>query len=241
MKKIIFVPDNDKVVSLYGLPKPAKKTVPDWYKKTPKFYQETDKVSGLNFFDSGTTNSTIKGCVPFLDAITAGYIWELPVDLEFRKTDGITEIKWRYGGPDYISSHSNIQVEFMPVPEPSKDSSVFKFKFEYQIKTPKGYSTLFTHPLNNHNLIFRTFSGIVDTDKYNLSVQFPFQVHADFGDHLIVPKGTPVIQFIPFKRDDWTHEVEEFNPDTFEKRKYDFFSKISNSYKSQFWQRKNYS
>jgi hypothetical protein len=241
MKKITFIPDTSLVQELYGVPKPAKKYIPEWYLQTPKFYQKDDTTFGLNLSDSSSTNSTIRNCVPFLDAITAGYIWELPLDLEFRKIDGQVQIRWRYGGDKVISTHNITQFEKMPLPLPSKDPTIFKFEFLYKIKTPKGYSTLFTHPLNKHDLVFRTFSGIVDTDDYVLSVQFPFQVHADFGDHLIIPKGTPIVQFIPFKRDDWQHEIEPFNEREHEKNKYHFFSKIQNSYRSQFWHKKIFS
>ena len=47
------------------LPIPAKLNIPDWFKKlnhTPKL-------------------KTVKGCMPFLDALTAGYILKMPQDL----------------------------------------------------------------------------------------------------------------------------------------------------------------
>jgi hypothetical protein len=241
MKQIKFIPDNDEVKKIFGLPKPAKQCIPEWYKKTEKFYQKTDKEHGLHFSDARSTNTTIKSCVPFLDALSMGYIWELPTDLELRKTDDIIQIKWRYGKSNLISTHDKVQFEKMPLPLPSKDPSVFKFQFEYTMVTPKGYSTLFTHPLNNHDLPFRTFSGVVDTDMYEKSVQFPFIIHADFGKHIIIPRGTPIVQFIPFKRDKWEHVSEEFDKDKFEKANHKFFSKIQNSYKTQFWQKKSFS
>lgn len=238
--EITFIPNNPQVQDLFGLPKPAKKSLPNWYKEQKTYYQEGDKMGGLNINDVSSPNTTIKACMPFFDALTAGYVWELPVDLELRKVEDIIEIKWRYGSSNMVSTHTRVQVEKMPEPLPSKNKQVFKFLFEYRIKTPKGYSTLFTHPLNNHDLPFRTFSGIVDTDLYQIAVQFPFVVHADFGKHLIIPKGTPVIQFIPFKRDTWTHKVENWNTDTLEKEDYKLFSKIQHAYKRNFWQRKSY-
>lgn len=238
--KITFIPNHSEVQYLFGSPKPAKKSLPNWYKDQKTYYQEGDKMGGLNLNEPSSPNTTIKACMPFFDALTAGYVWELPVDLELRKIADNIEIKWRYGLSNMVSSHTRVQVEKMPEPLPSKNKQVFKFLFEYRIKTPKGYSTLFTHPLNNHDLPFRTFSGIVDTDSYQIAVQFPFVVHADFGDHLIIPKGTPVIQFIPFKRDKWTHKVENWDTQTLQKEDYKFYSKIQHAYKRNFWQRKSY-
>lgn len=241
MKNIQFIPDNDNVKQIFGVPKPAKRVIPDWYLKTEKFYQTEDKMSGLNLLDANATNTTMRACMPFLDSLTAGYVWELPVDLEFRKSETDVHVRWRFGNDKFISVHHKDQFPKMPAPVPSEYDYVYKFKFEYVIKTPKGYSTLFTHPLNRHDLPFRTFSGIVDTDSYDLSVQFPFQIHANFGEHLIVPRGTPVIQFIPFKRENWKHEVLEHDSVQFEKSRYRFFSKIQNSYKTQYWQKKSFS
>lgn len=238
--KIIFIPDSPQVEQIFGVPEPAKKSLPEWYLNTNRLYQKSDKINGLNYLNANATNTTIKSCMPFFDALSAGYFWKLPVDLELRKVENDISIKWRYGSDGFIETHHRDQFENMPLPFPSKNSSVFKFKFEYKIKTPKGYSTLFTHPFNSHDLPFRTFSGIVDTDTYPVSVQFPFVIHSDFGDHAIIPKGTPIIQFIPFKRDSWEHEVENYDEIQNEKAKYTLFSKIQNSYKSQFWQRKTF-
>jgi hypothetical protein len=238
--KITFIPDTPIVEQIFGIPEQAKKSLPEWYIETDRIYQKSDKINGLNLLNANATNTTIKSCMPFFDALSAGYIWKLPVDLELRKFENEISVKWRYGSDGFIETHHRAQFEKMPLPFPSKDSAVFKFKFEYKIKTPKGYSTLFTHPLNSHDLPFRTFSGIVDTDTYPMSVQFPFQIHSDFGNHAIIRKGTPIIQFIPFKRDVWESEVEKYDEIKNEKAKYTLFSKIQNSYKSQFWQRKTF-
>ena len=73
------------------------------------------------------------------------------------------------------------------------------------IKTPPGYSVLFTHPMNWHYLPFYSLSGVVDTDTYTMPVLFPFMMKNNFEG--IIPKGTPVIQIIPFKRDDWKSNI----------------------------------
>jgi hypothetical protein len=47
--------------------------------------------------------------------------------------------------------------------------------------------------------------GIVDTDGYNAAVQFPFII--DEGFEGIIPAGTPIVQVIPFKREDWKMQI----------------------------------
>jgi hypothetical protein len=44
--------------------------------------------------------------------------------------------------------------------------------------------------------------GIVDTDTYFGLINFPFVLN-DLSFTGIVPKGTPIVQVIPFKRENW--------------------------------------
>ena len=54
---------------------------------------------------------------------------------------------------------------------------------------------------------FHSFSGIVDTDKHPVPVNFPFVVKKDFEG--VIPAGTPIAQFIFLKRDTLEYEVCE--------------------------------
>ncbi len=56
-------------------------------------------------------------------------------------------------------------------------------------------------PLNRPNGVVEVFSGVVDTDVYVSPINFPFVAVAEDGVH-IIPKGTPLIQVIPFERKD---------------------------------------
>jgi hypothetical protein len=49
-------------------PIPAKLNIPEWYKKLEHTLQ----------------NKTVKGCMPFLDTLTAGYLLKMPQDLYLR-------------------------------------------------------------------------------------------------------------------------------------------------------------
>jgi hypothetical protein len=221
-------------------PKPASKFIPDWYKKTKRFLNN-DTTAGLDPI-SLSKNTTIKACMPFRDAMTAGYIWGLPTDLEIRKTNGNYFVRW----PVYesiIDEHPSKQYPLMPPPEIEVVNNVFKFVCDFYIKTPKNYSLLFTHPLNRTDLPFRSFSGIVETDKYDLPVNFPFQILANLeeGEILIIEQGTPVIQFVPIKRDKWIHQkLVESNPDRRQKASIVINKMIKNAYRNLFWVKKDW-
>ena len=212
-------------------PQPSVKSVPEWYKNTPEYLD----AQGKKIFTNGNTPHTVKKCIPVFDAITAGYMLYTQVDVQVSEQDGMPYFNW--AGQDAISFHP---VEQAPL-HPDKNGAPYpKWANPYAIKTPPGYSVLFVPPMHNPNGIFTILSGVVDTDTYKAPVNFPFVLN-DVKWQGIIPAGTPMAQVIPFKRDAWEHEIGsdkeriEQNIVT-AKLKTLFF----NSYKRQFWSRKEY-
>ena len=56
-------------------------------------------------------------------------------------------------------------------------------------------------PWARPNPVFQVLSGVVDTDVFAAPVNFPFFATAGDGVH-VLPKGTPLVQVIPFRRAD---------------------------------------
>lgn len=226
--------------AVLDIPKPAVMSIPDWYKNSPT-RMDGEKADGLSKETVAVSNLTIKGCSPFLDALSFGYIYELPFDIEFRK-DPIKGLGIRWATEmDLISGHTADQYQLLPDPVDGL-SGVLKWVFPFKLETPIGYSCLFTHPLNRHDLPFRTFSGVVDTDTYPGAVQFPFQLLSTIleKDIFILEKGTPLCQIVPFKRDDWDSSKEEYNELANKKAHFSLKSKIVRSYKTQWWNKKSF-
>jgi hypothetical protein len=63
--------------------------------------------------------------------------------------------------------------------------------------------------MNRYDLPFYTMSGIVESDVWGLPVFTAFFLKRNFIG--IIPKGTPIFQIIPFKRDSWELEEVETN------------------------------
>jgi hypothetical protein len=173
-------------------PQPASKFIPDWYKKMQSYINNEKKPSGY-----GETDATIKRCMPVFDAITAGYIITLPADVYVSIRDGRHYFQW--ASLDLVHFHS---VEQAPTHPLRNENDYPKWRIDWSIRTPKGYSTLFVQPMHRES-IFTIFPGIVDTDKYYAPVNFPFVMNDPKFEGLI-PKGTLLGQVIPFKRDNWT-------------------------------------
>jgi len=237
--KVKFEPFNEEMGLLFERPKPSAQTIPGWYKDMP-VHMDGEKLTGLNKESVAVSNLTMKGCNPFLDALTSGYTFTLPFDIEFRKDgEGRIGIRWATN-IDFIGGHGSQQAPGLPGPVGGTET-LLKWRPGWRVVTPKGYSTLFTHPLNRHDLPFRTFSGVVDTDIYELGVEFPFQLLNTIDqDIFILEKGTPICQVIPFKRENWESEEIEFDEKANKVNGFKLKSKIVRSYKSQFWQKKTY-
>ena len=60
-------------------------------------------------------------------------------------------------------------------------------------------------PVLNANLPLQFSAGIVNTDSYYNRINFPFFIKDKWKG--TIKKGTPLIQVIPFKRDEWEHDV----------------------------------
>jgi hypothetical protein len=190
------------------LPRPvaAVQGLPDWFKALPqKAFSAIHQKEVM----------TIKRCPPFIDAMTHGFLMPLAADLKVENG----EFSWQHDAPpgsltsytcSPIDFHDGSQVEGTPFHE--DDRFIVKFNNFWTIETPPGYSLMFTHPLNRVDLPFTTISGMVDTDVFpdNL-INFPARWD-DAGFSGVLPKGTPVAQCIPVKRESWTAQVAAMSP-----------------------------
>ena len=214
-------------------PKPATKEVPKWYKDTEEYVGGIRNVS----FEAEIPH-TIKKCIPVFDAITAGYIFYTQVDVSVTDSEGEEKIPY-YIWPSQqpLGFHPLTQGPLHPL---QKNAPYPKWNNSYAMTTPPGYSTLFVPPMHNPNNIFTILEGFVDTDTYKSPVNFPFVLN-DINWRGIIPAGTPIAQAIPIKRDSWKHRIgsdeERMEQERVVRKLRTLFF---NSYKRQFWHRKEY-
>jgi hypothetical protein len=236
MKKVKIIPTSENASLCYNIEK-SSLYIPDWYKESKQKVKGLEKYSLMPENASATT-STYKKCSPFLDALTNGYIFYLSQDIEVTvKDDGSPFIMWRNNLINPISFHTNEQWAGLPYPEDCHNF-IYKWDNSFIIKTPKKYSTLFTHPHNRFDLPFKTISGIVDTDKHNLQIHFPFFIKKNFTG--IIKSGTPLAQITFIKRDSWFKTNSKYDKDFVKKENFKFFANIERSYKNLSWQKKEY-
>jgi hypothetical protein len=171
-------------------PVPAKGVLPAWFRHLPA----VDK-SQLSATNNGIT---VKRCLPFLDAMTAGWFIPLAATVQLEISDGGHTVTagWEFDR-EMVSNHASFQIAGSPYePHPP-----MKFHNYWTIGTPSGWSCLFVPPINRPNDVVQVMGGLVDTDTYRSPVHFPFVAVAPDGVYTL-EKGTPLVQVIPFRRDD---------------------------------------
>jgi hypothetical protein len=232
-KNIKFIPNSEFADQFLDAPVPAASLIPEWFKKINK--KINDKLA--HRFPDGKSNKTVKACIPFLDTLTSGYIITAPCDIVFvdpNDYDGqriLWDVSW-----NVIEGHPPGQLGGMPLPE-GYSTEALKWTVPWGIKTPPGYSLLYTHPFNRFDLPFHTLTGIVDTDTFDVPVNLPFLIKDNFIGK--IEKGTPIAQVLPIKRDHWVSKKEEYHV------KNSLFIEsmrtiVDASYRLQWWNKKRY-
>lgn len=233
MPTINFLNYNIDKESMDNSPVPAIKAMSEWYKKIPKYNE--------NQLPDDPTISTVKGCMPFFDAMSSGYVFLTPCDIEFYIEDNIPKVKiFDDNFLDFVGTREPIKGFFHP-----KECYEIHFHWlpNWAVSLEDGYSAIYLNPLNRYELPFVTTSGIIDNDSMNARGQIPFFLkHTDKS--IFLQKGTPFVQIIPIKREDWIS-----NPISLTKEeslsKYEFalskYRSVKNGgYKAIDWNRKNF-
>jgi hypothetical protein len=224
-KKITFCAINKDMLEVWPHPKPASRFIPEEYKKLPRLENNNYLVR------------TLKTCVPFLDAMTFGYI--IPFDQDYLvdpTKDDFTVIPSNLESED-IGYHSKGQLPESWQKKAGENAG--KFINKWLIKTPPGYSCLFIKPMNRIENRFDIISGVVDTDTYISIINFPFILNKR-DKQFIIKKGEPMIQVIPFKRESWKSWTGFYIEKLHRKTIHKVSSLWIDRYKTMFWNKKSY-
>ena len=247
-KEIEFSAHEDYFAQKEDYPIPTKLNIPEWYKK----------------LEHTILNKTVKGCMPFLDSLTAGYLLKMPQDFHVRhnvdnkneKGENFKDSFQTFGLHDQtqllhakflnlnsgFDTHPIKQVEGAPFIDKNKNLPFYKILNPWKIKTPKGYSCLFVPPLNNSDDRFSIIPAIVDTDTFPNEINFPIVINGDKYPILetMIEKGTPYVQIIPFKRDSWKIKFKTREQKEVQNSRIFYGLKLLNIYKDRYWNKKSW-
>ncbi len=201
--KIKFIPAFKNFGAHLSPPEPAVRHVPEWYRGLAKFDKSNDDIllDPVNNLGTDGAQVSTKMCMPFFDATTAGYYYLLEDDLHIDIDEDGRPIMWWEGEVMLADKRPIIDIV---VPDNCHPIH-YGWRMNWYYETPPGYSVLITHPMNRYDLPFYVQSGIVESDIWGLPVFIAFFLKRNFIG--TIPKGTPIMQIIPFKRDSWELEV----------------------------------
>lgn len=230
-KRIVPYIEFASEIDYHCLPTSVKKHTPAWYKDMSLY------AHGNNIMDSNNPMNSIKRCMPFLDSLLLGYVLELWCDVLVTKTaDNKSHFSYRVE-PMVIEERPISGSITLPVPA-GHSAQRLAWKIPYYIRTPKGYSTLITHPFNRFDLPFTTLTGVVDTERVMYSGNLPFFIVSDFEG--IIPKGTPIAQVFPYKRENWNSKETSSLVQEGDKYERMAMSVINGFYKKTVWKKKEF-
>ena len=225
-------------------PVPIKFNLPDWFKK----------------LEHKTGHRTVKGCVPFLETLITGYLLKLPQEFILKHNtfssdnerqtqaifpsntvQGSEPIFAQYNLNHQVQVHSTAQLKNSPLVQKNKDLPIQKILNPWFIKTPPGYSCMFLSPLNNSDDRFSIIPAIVNTDTFDRCINFPYIVNGDKYPVIdeVVKEGTPYVQIIPFKRDNWKMTISDVSEEKLKEVTKDMYlkEKLLHTYRNIFWRK----
>jgi hypothetical protein len=183
------------LIDLLPRPVPAKAALPEWLRRmAPRMPSELH----------GRSIRTLKQCPPFVDAMSHGFMILLPCDLHVKQE----RFSWDWPLPPLVlqdhpraplSFHVAEQLQGSPLAREGR--SAIKFNGFWTIELEPGWSLMCTHPANREDLPFRLVTGLVDADRFvDIGINFP-ALWTDPGFEGVLPKGTPVAQCHPVRRE----------------------------------------
>jgi hypothetical protein len=215
-------------------PEPSIKNMPDWYKKAKNFIKDANNNEIISW----------KACPSMMDSYMTGYVLKTPCDINFFINDfGIIDVEVedkKY--KDFCQKREPINSHGFFSPQ-GYYKNHFAWHGYWGIETPEGYSCLFLNPINHFNLPFLNSSGIIDTDKVSVPGSIPFFILEGWTG--TIKAGTPYMQVIPFKKENWESLfLKEEYLNEFKKRinlqKVFRKTKRGGEYKKNFWNKKDY-
>ena len=215
----------------FPAPYPASRGVPQWLKDMP---MERPVAQATPQGQVAVQAPTVKQCPPFIEAMTVGYVIPLAGDATFTmNADGSLHVS---ATGRFVETQHPAQVQGSPI----QGLPIVKFMNPWVVKTPPGYSTLFTPLLNQFGFPFAVMSGLVETDTYYRPVHFPSGCLLRPGQSVTLPRGTPIAQAIPVRREEWQSQAVPWDVAARKQIETDMLAQRHDFYKDRHWRKKSY-
>jgi len=202
-------------------PAPASRHLPDWMRAVPTHLPDQ--------------TPTVKNCMPFLEAMNAGYVIALPTDITFVLEADRLRVDVAEFGAQVVGFHNGDQV----LGAPYGGTPIVKFHTPWVIRTPAGYSTLVLPPVNRLEIPFLPLTGLVETDTYYRQIAYPTLCTMRLGQTVKLARGTPLVQVVPVLREAWTSSVGAMDVEA-NKAQEAMWEGNRHMYREEHWEKKSF-
>jgi hypothetical protein len=208
--EITFIAEHDGMLGDKLIqPRSASAYIPDWWRQIPQ------TINRIKWFDNNPieiSTPTAKQCPSFAHWFGQGYVLPTWCDIKIKHDPETNVYTWnagRDGSPYTIDIHDGDQLlnHADLTYFGRKPSLVFKLISPWYAVTPKGWS-IYQFPMFYHNTQdWVVLPGVIDTDTgHELNQQI---LYFGNGKDIFIPKGTPLVQYIPFKREKLKLKIEK--------------------------------
>lgn len=180
-----------ELAGVYEFPDKSSKSIPKEYKDIP---------TRIN--SHGLPRKTVRGCMPFFDAMTLGVIVPMPYDIAISSRDNGAQLE--VFAPDINNSDYGLDGDQAATAIPQESIGgmspypIIKLETPYWIRSSKKVSCLMLPVINRFSSI-SVVSGLVDSDRFDTKLKFFLYWTGPDGD-FVIKAGTPIAQIIPIHR-----------------------------------------
>jgi|TARA_B110000503_G_scaffold56361_1_gene90351 hypothetical protein len=181
-------------VRKYAPVRPASEFIPAFWKEMPTFLDRQE-----HFIDS---EKTVKSCPAVVDMMTAGYVIPAWCDIEL-EPDAYNNIVMARYSSTYFNHALHSDQQLGPVLEQKFPiRSVIRLDNPWKMWCAEGYSLMYLPLTYWDNRGWEALPGIIDQDKGG--VVTPINIMMSSKEKVIIKQGEPIVQIIPFKRENIT-------------------------------------
>jgi hypothetical protein len=174
----------------------AKECLPDYWKKMESKMQSGD--------------GTVRKCPGISDWLGLGYIIPAWSDIDIDQTSEYGPTATMFNGREGVSGHSPGQCKGM-LDQKSHHGGSLKLHYNWSITTSPGWSIMIVPLWYWKDQPWKIMPGIIHSDNHHGEVNLNLILKSK-EPHIHIPAGTPLVQIIPFKREE-VHAVTRATTD----------------------------
>jgi hypothetical protein len=186
------------------LPRKYKNFLPDWWTNIPNSSEEIKTVRNCPGISDLFSNIYV---VPMWQNTSITFLPKEEISVTYEE-DAFAFPEWSLHPNSQMIDHAEVFMGDRQV------THTLKIVSPWAIVTPKGYSVLQIPLFYSMNPDYTPMAGIVDTDIFHES-NIPTMLHSN-NEMIYFKKGTPLVGYIPFKREKFQETVMGYDKEVFD-------------------------